>query len=222
MAILVDGGYFRKRARNLWGEATPEQRVRELEKLCLAHVNYERSSLYRVFYYDCPPLDQIVYHPLLKMDIDLKEQEIYKWSEVFYGKLKLIRKMALRFGRLHLSGNEYVIKPKYTKQIFDGVISVSDLKEQHFMLPVSQKGVDMRIGLDIASMAHKGQITQAVLIAGDSDFVPIAKHARREGIEFILDPMKQRVKPELYVHLDDFRNMSSSVTSTLTYTKDEG
>ena len=46
-----------------------------------------------------------------------------------------------------------------------------------------QKGVDMRIGLDIASMAFKRQVDQIVLIAGDSDFVPAAKLARREGIE---------------------------------------
>ncbi len=47
----------------------------------------------------------------------------------------------------------------------------------------------MRIGLDIASLAYKKQIDQIILIAGDSDFVPAAKLARREGIDFILDPM---------------------------------
>ena len=39
--------------------------------------------------------------------------------------------------------------------------------------------------LDIASLAYKGQINQLVLISGDSDFVPAAKLARREEIDFV-------------------------------------
>ena len=42
-------------------------------------------------------------------------------------------------------------------------------------------------GLDIASIAHKRLANQIILIAGDSDFVPAAKQARREGIDFVLD-----------------------------------
>ena len=60
----------------------------------------------------------------------------------------------------------------------------------------------MRIGLDISSMAYKRQVDRIVLIAGDSDFVPAAKHARREGIDFILDPMWQSIKPSLQEHID--------------------
>ena len=60
----------------------------------------------------------------------------------------------------------------------------------------------MRIGLDIASLAQKGLVDQIVLIAGDSDFVPAAKHARREGIDFILDPMWHTIKNSLNIHID--------------------
>ncbi len=69
-----------------------------------------------------------------------------------------------------------------------------------------QKGVDMRIGLDIASIATRRLATQIVLIAGDNDFVPAAKFARREGIDFILDPMWQKVRPELNKHVDGLRS----------------
>ena len=55
----------------------------------------------------------------------------------------------------------------------------------------------MRVGLDIASIATKRLATQIVLVAGDSDFVPAAKFARREGVDFILDPMWQKVRPAL-------------------------
>ena len=39
-----------------------------------------------------------------------------------------------------------------------------------------------------------------VLIAGDSDFVPAAKFARREGIDFVLDAMGASIKPGLSEH----------------------
>lgn len=65
-----------------------------------------------------------------------------------------------------------------------------------------QKGVDMRIGLDIASMTLKHQIDTLILVTGDSDFVPAAKLARREGVEFLLDPLWQQVSDELNEHVD--------------------
>lgn len=60
----------------------------------------------------------------------------------------------------------------------------------------------MRIGLDIASMAFKHQVDQIILVAGDSDFVPAAKLARREGIDFILDPLWATIRPDLHEHVD--------------------
>lgn len=60
----------------------------------------------------------------------------------------------------------------------------------------------MKIGLDISSLAYKKFVTQIILIAGDSDFVPAAKHARREGIDFILDPLWNSIKPNLHEHID--------------------
>ena len=64
----------------------------------------------------------------------------------------------------------------------------------------------MRIGVDIASMAFKKQVDQIILIAGDSDFVPAAKMARREGIDFILDPMWATIKDSLFEHIDGLRS----------------
>lgn len=41
-----------------------------------------------------------------------------------------------------------------------------------------------------------------ILVTGDSDFVPAAKLARREGVEFLLDPLWQDIKADLYEHVD--------------------
>ncbi|WP_242629216.1 NYN domain-containing protein [Xanthomonas oryzae] len=68
-------------------------------------------------------------------------------------------------------------------------LKVEDLLEDDFLPAVRQKDVDMRIGIDISSLALKHQVDQIVLFAGDADFVPAAKLASREGIDFVLDPM---------------------------------
>lgn len=69
-------------------------------------------------------------------------------------------------------------------------------------LGLRQKGVDMRIGLDISTLTLKKQVDTVVLVTGDSDFVPAAKLARREGIEFLLDPLWQSVRDDLHEHVD--------------------
>ncbi|WP_148079682.1 NYN domain-containing protein, partial [Neisseria meningitidis] len=73
------------------------------------------------------------------------------------------------------------------------------------VLDVKQKGVDMRIGLDISSITLKKQADKIILFSGDSDFVPAAKLARREGIDFILDPMWNHVPPDLMEHIDGLK-----------------
>ncbi len=69
----------------------------------------------------------------------------------------------------------------------------------------------MKIGLDIATLAFKEQVDQMILIAGDSDFVPAAKFARKEGVDFILDPMLNNIDSTLHEHIDalmTIKNMS--------------
>ena len=73
-------------------------------------------------------------------------------------------------------------------------------------LGLKQKGVDMRIGVDIASISLKKQASTILLVAGDSDFVPAAKLARREGMEFVLDPMWQKVNADLHEHIDGLQS----------------
>lgn len=73
-------------------------------------------------------------------------------------------------------------------------------------LGLRQKGVDMRIGIDISSLTLKKQVDTIILVSGDSDFVPAAKLARREGIEFILDPLWQQINADLYEHIDGLQS----------------
>jgi len=209
-AILVDGGFYRKRAIKLWGLKSPEDRAWELVKYCSLHLkeshDHDKHHLYRILYYDCPPVTKQVYHPLLKKSIDFGKSDIFSWTNCFFEELKKKRKVALRFGTLSENWVQYSLTNEATKSIFSGSRQLSDITEKDFILSIRQKGVDMKIGIDIVSLVLKKLVDQIVLIAGDSDFVPAAKLARREGIDFILDPLWATIAPSLHEHIDGLRS----------------
>lgn len=81
------------------------------------------------------------------------------------------------------------------------------------MLNMHQKEVDMKIGLDIASLAYKKLVDQIVLISVDSDFVPAAKLARVEGIDFIVDSMGMNINDNLLEHIDGLRSYYKKINN---------
>lgn len=223
-AILVDGGFFRKRAPQFWKVDDPEKAADNLVKYCMKHltpyvkngdphnknikyVNQEHAfrELYRIFYYDCAPATKKVYHPLLNRTVDLSKTDIHKWTTTFIEKLREKRKVALRLGQLAEEQAYYTLKQDAVKRLCQKKITINDLEEEDFYLSITQKGVDIKIGTDIASLAYKKQIDKIILIAGDSDFVPAAKLARREGIDFVLDPLHAPIRPDLFEHIDGLR-----------------
>lgn len=202
-AILVDGGFYRWRAFRLFGEKSPEERAEELFKYCLSHTHSKNSicDIYRIFYYDCLPSSEVIYNPISKKQIHLGKTEQFKWSTDFISFLKQKRKVALRLGKLSIH-SPYILSHDKIKKLCNGSLRWEDLKDDDLTLNIEQKGVDMRIGVDIASLAFKKQVNQIILISGDSDFVPAAKLARREGIDFIVDPMGANIADDLFEHID--------------------
>ena len=89
-----------------------------------------------------------------------------------------------------------------TRELREFIAAWREITERDVNIGLRQKGVDMRIGLDIATMTLKHQVDTLILVTGDSDFVPAAKLARREGVEFLLDPLWQQVSDELNEHVD--------------------
>ena len=67
---------------------------------------------------------------------------------------------------------------------------------------IEQKGVDLRIGLDVAWLAMRRIVDAIVLVTGDSDFVPAMKFARREGLKVFLAPLGHGVRPGMIEHAD--------------------
>lgn len=201
-AIMVDGGFYRHQAYDLFGDKTPEQRAVELFTYCMRHIAHNHSNLYRIFYYDCPPSTKTVFHPLLRKTINLGKTEQYRWSERFFEELAFKRKVALRRGEELSTGGGYRLHPDKLKKLCAGTMSVDEIQESDLTLEITQKGVDLRLGIDIADIANRGLVNQIVMIAGDSDFVPAAKYARRSGIDFILDPMYSHITKSLNEHVD--------------------
>lgn len=180
--------------------------------MCLEHLKQIdgrkiRRELYRIFFYDCPPLTKKVHNPVTKKAIDLSKTPSAIWRNVFHDELRRLRKVALRLGYVNEDMAHWAIRPDKVKELFNGQVAVAQLTDKDVRYTAQQKGVDMRIGLDIASLAYKKQVDQIILVSGDSDFVPAAKLARREGIDFILDPMWATIRDDLHEHIDGLRSV---------------
>ncbi len=211
-AFLIDGDFFLKRHQHLRGNSPPKIVAKDLEWMCRQHLEkLDRTSrdLYRIFFYDCQPLEKKAHNPLTNRALDFSKTATAIWRREFHGELKKTRKVALRLGYLNERSGAWVLKGDNLKKLLCNEKALSDLGEADVRYAVQQKGVDMRIGLDIASLAFKRQVDQIVLVAGDSDFVPAAKLARREGIDFILDPMWASIREDLHEHIDGLQSIFS-------------
>lgn len=212
-AFLIDGGFFLRRYHRLAGPKSPRDVARALHKTCLDHLQVSSKNepggarLYRIFYYDCPPLLKKCHHPITGAILDFAKSPLAVWRLAFFEELKKLRKVAIRYGYLNDRGSHWAIKPEPTKELLAGKTTLAQLTSDDLRYEVRQKGVDMRLGLDIASLAFKKQVGQIILVAGDSDFVPAAKLARREGIDFILDPMWAPIRDDLHEHIDGLRTV---------------
>jgi uncharacterized LabA/DUF88 family protein len=147
-----------------------------------------------------------VHSPISGKSINFSKSKQAAFREAFFQELRKRRKVALRLG--HLSdGKAWSFTADATKRLLRRQVSVDQLAESDVNYCTTQKGVDIRIGVDIASLAYKRLVQQIVLVSGDSDFVPAAKVARREGIDFVLDPMWNPISPSLFEHIDGLRSV---------------
>ncbi len=204
-AILIDGAFFVKQYRAINRKNDPNFDIYNVsaisdylhKKLVNGHLKHSNGMLYRIYYYDCEPLDKIVYNPISKKQIKLSDTPQAVFMRKLLAELRRSRKVALRLGKLVDYG--FTVKPKSMKKIKAQTI---ELTEDDIELDIRQKQVDMKMGMDASSLAYKKLVDQIIMVTGDSDFVPVAKTARREGIDFILDPMFKEIKPELSEHID--------------------
>ena len=152
VAIFIDGGYLRGLGRSEF----PGNRVDY--ELMTARIR-ERISQDIT-----EPLDVLrsYYYdsPPFQSDFPTAdERDRYAGYRRFIDALSYLPKFEVRLGRLQHQGYRPDGSPIF-----------------------QQKQVDLLLGLDLALLSGKGQITHAALVAGDGDFVPAVRAAKQEGV----------------------------------------
>lgn len=219
-AVLVDAAFYLHHYRRHYAADTdnPKRAAEQLWRHCLRHLEPRRQHrgadgaisdacrLYRIFVYDCPPLTKKAHNPISGKAVDFAKTPQAQFRFAFHDELKKRRGVALRLGYLDERNAGWKLRdPQAERRLLSGKLDPAGIQPHDVQLDARQKGVDMRIGLDIASLAFKKQVERVILIAGDSDFVPAAKLARREGLDFILDPLFKPIRPDLQEHVDAVR-----------------
>lgn len=196
-ALLIDGGFLRRRLRAvLHDDETFAAAVSRFINGMGNCTELRDLSLYRTFYYDAEPYSRAKEKPLNGgMEYFSKSVEVQKSGEVIRD-LRRLPFVAVRLGNTDFRG--WRVKPQALPIATDQVTITS----QDLVADIQQKGVDMRIGLDVAALSLKKFADVIVLVSGDSDFIPVLKFARTEGRQVFLFTLGHRIKEELRAHAD--------------------
>lgn len=198
VVLFLDGGFVKKKLHEQTGTFPSVQDVVELCSTIMAKPRLQGKELLRVYYYDAPPLEgKATTNPLDGTQINFSTTAAAGLNRALIDSLELQPDFAVRRGSLVQSGwklGKYALKNLKSK---GGTISAKDLVPD-----ISQKGVDIKIGLDVASIALKRFAEIFVLVTGDSDFIPPMKFARKEGIRVYLECLGHPVRRELKAHTD--------------------
>ena len=139
--------------------------------------------------------------PVSKLPIDYAKTDQAQCRMELFDELRQRADTAVRLGDVRRERN-WILNERPQNKLLSGDLGIDDLKDEDFMPGLKQKAVDMRIGLNIASIALKKQASTIILVSGDADFVPASKLARREGVKIVLDPLWRSVAADLYKHID--------------------
>lgn len=199
-AILLDGGFVtRKLQEKLSRVATADDVVALCEEISSNEL-FKSYELMRIYYYDAPPSLETVKLPVSKTDHPLAITDRARHAQSLYDQLELKPGFALRMGETRLTPFHWKIKPQKAKQL---IKQPRELTDDDFSLDVGQKGVDIRIGLDMARLALRDTVRAVAVVTGDSDFVPAFKFVRREGVKVMLCTLGHNgARRELKAHAD--------------------
>jgi uncharacterized LabA/DUF88 family protein len=199
-AILLDGGFVTKKLQEQLQRPAEADDVVALCSEIQSHPELQHYELLRTYFYDAPPSLEAVIWPVSGDKYQLAETERAKHSQRLYDQLELRPGFALRMGETRLTPQRWKLKPKSVRQI---TAEPRALQDRDFLLDINQKGVDIRIGLDMARLALRDLVRAVVVVTGDSDFVPAFKFVRREGVKVMLCTLGHKgARRELKAHAD--------------------
>jgi len=151
----------------------------------------------RFYFYDAPPLQKVIVNPLDGYRLDLSQSPRAREAQALQEGLEMLPNFAVRRGITVFHGWKL------------GHAAVKDIQRnprapvsRDFVPDIKQKGVDLRIGIDVAHLALGKIVDSIVIVSGDSDLVPALKFARRAGIRVYLDHMGHNVSRDLKAHVD--------------------
>ena len=181
-AVFIDGGHLRVLVRQAGYRYDPDY-IEAIAHACVA----KDETLLRVLYYDCAPYRGSPRLPVSGEPAQFRGSD--EWLKVLAAKPQF----AVRLGTLKFRGFEPRRVP----------IASAVLSDEDFRPRFEQKGVDMRLGLDIASYAADRSVDRVVLLTGDTDCLPVMKRARTAGLQVgLVQFPKQRLARELLWHSD--------------------
>ncbi|MCW5748642.1 MAG: NYN domain-containing protein [Alphaproteobacteria bacterium] len=189
--VLLDGGNLRKSAQEIGFQYNNDF----VERFAWSCVDHDREHVLRFLYYDCPPFAGEVALPVSG------ERRVFESGDGWLRDLAQRERFAVRRGILKFRG--------FRLRRGGNAVPGQSLTDEDFVPDFEQKGVDVRIALDIASYAHLPDTDQLVLASQDTDLVPAMKYARRLGKQMVVASLgnMRRLPPELYEHSDDARTI---------------
>lgn len=196
-AILVDGGFVIAKLRKRLGKSPEASHVGAECKRIQSHPALKGHRLLRAYFYHAPPATDELQHPLDQTITKLSESPVYHDTRRLLDSLELQPDFALRLGETLPVGWKLGDRAVQSLSEKPRTVQAADLVPD-----IKQKGVDLRIGLDIARLSLCHLVDTIVVVTGDSDMVPAFKFARREGLRIYLDHLGHGVRRELKAHAD--------------------
>ena len=177
-AVLIDAAFLEKRieATSSFSKKLDSQIFDKFMELITTHPLAAGFFLQRIYYYDGRPYSGKAKNPISGVEVNF-------YNSTFKAKKQLLEQIgekdlvALRLGET---------KPRGWKVKKANLVNNEVLDATKIQPDIMQKGVDMKIGLDLATLSIKKIVDRVILIAGDTDFLPAIKFARSEGIQVAL------------------------------------
>lgn len=192
LSVLIDGGYLKKMMKQdgLFPDADAIEKV--------AHVcAREDEEVHRVLYYDCRAYEGTTAKPV--------SGETHEFAAIGSPVDDLTQKdlFSVRLGELRFRG--WVLR----RHDGGGHERMDGSRDEHYIPSFIQKGLDVRISLDIASIAARKVVDRIMLLTGDTDLVPAMKYARSCDMQVAIVqlPSGQRLSHKLRRHADFVRAM---------------
>ncbi|MFN0105157.1 MAG: NYN domain-containing protein [Bryobacteraceae bacterium] len=182
ITVLIDGGHLRSYLKMAHKAITADY----IEKIGIASA-LVTEEIIRVLYYDCA-----LFNGSTRLPVSRTVQN-HAQSTPYLHDLAKKDLFAVRRGVLKFRG--YVVKK--------GNQPSNPPVDADFVPKFQRKGVDMRIGLDMATIAGNRSVELIALMTNDTDYVPAMKLIRRAGVQVALLCIPGcRPAQELLAHTD--------------------